>query len=74
MRPAISPAQYFHLVNRDDLLRALALLIALEQPSDAIVAARQLPEFIDILDMLRARDGLENLARAVDQMRRNTAA
>lgn len=71
--PFRQPA-YLHVVNRDDLLRALALLIALEQPSDALAAARQLPEFIDILDMLRARDGLENLARAIDQMRRNSAA
>jgi hypothetical protein len=61
-------------VNRDDLIRALAMLIALELPAPAREAARQLPEFIDILDLLRARDGLEQLAHALDQQRRDTAA
>lgn len=65
---------YISGVNRDDLLRALAVLIALELPGPAREAAQQLPEFIDILDLLRARDGVEQLARALDQKRRDTAA
>jgi hypothetical protein len=61
-------------VNRDDLLRALAFLIALEQPAVAREAALTLPPWIDILDLVRAADGLQQLAQALDALRRTTAA
>lgn len=61
-------------MNRDDLLRALAQLIALEHYSDAQAAARELPEFLDIVDLLRAADGLQQLARAFDAQRKGRAA
>jgi len=61
-------------MNRDDLLRALASLIALEQPAVARDAATALPPWIDVLDLVRAADGVQQLARALDQIRRTTAA
>ena len=61
-------------MNRDDLLRALAFLIALEQPASAREAAAALPPWIDILDLVRAADGIQQLAQALDRLRRNTAA
>jgi hypothetical protein len=61
-------------MNRDELLRALASLIALEQPATARAAATALPPWIDILDLVRAADGVQQLAQALDQLRRSTAA
>jgi hypothetical protein len=61
-------------MNRDDLLRALAEMIALERPLVAAEAAAQLPEFLDIVDLLQAADGVQQLARALDQIRRGEAA
>jgi hypothetical protein len=61
-------------MNRDDLLRALAALIALERPAVAAQAAVTLPEFLDIVDVLRAADGVQQLARALDAQRRDRAA
>lgn len=61
-------------MNRDDLLRALAALIALERPTVAAEAAAVLPDFLDIVDVLRAGDGVQQLARALDTVRRDRAA
>jgi hypothetical protein len=61
-------------MNRDDLLRALAALIALERPRAAAEAAAMLPESLDIVDVLRAGDGVQQLARALDAHRRDQAA
>lgn len=61
-------------MERDDLLRALAALIALEQPAVAAQAAANLPDFIDIVDLLRAADGVQQLARALDAARRPEVA
>jgi hypothetical protein len=61
-------------MNRDDLLRALASLIALEQPAVAREAATTLPPWLDILDLVRAADGVQQLAQALDGLRRATAA
>jgi hypothetical protein len=61
-------------MNRDELLRALALLTALEYPSVAREAAAVLPEWMDIVDLLRAGDGVQQLARAFDELRRGQAA
>lgn len=61
-------------MNRDDLLRALAALIALERQTVAVEAATTLPDSLDIVDVLRAADGVQQLARALDAKRRDRGA
>ncbi len=61
-------------MSGDDLLHHLAALIALERRSVADEAAATLPEWLDLVTVLRAKDGIEQLAHALDARRRRDAA
>jgi hypothetical protein len=61
-------------VSRDELLKALAVMTALEYPSVAREAVQLLPEFIEVIDVLRAEDGVQQLARALDAATRERVA
>lgn len=61
-------------VKPDDVVRALAILVACEEPQVAERIAAQLPPFLDLLDAVRASDGAMQLARSLDTLRRAQAA
>lgn len=62
-------------VDPQEVIRALAILIALEDRSTAERIAADLPEFLDPrLDCVRASDGAMQLAQVLDARRRASAA
>lgn len=58
-------------MNGQDVVRALAVLIALEDRATAERIASDLPDFLDPrLDCVRASDGAMNLAQVLDGRRK----
>lgn len=61
-------------VKPDDVVRALAVLIACEDRATAERVATELPPFLELVDAVRASDGAMQLAQALDARRRALAA
>lgn len=71
-RGASQDPGYPAAVKPQEVVKALAVLIACEQPHDADRIAADLPEFLNELDAVRAADGAMQLARSLDARRRAT--
>lgn len=56
-------------MSRDQLLDAVRVLIGLEHGAAAAAAAELLPAHLQVTDLLRAADGVQQLARALDTLR-----
>jgi hypothetical protein len=61
-------------VTPDDVVRSLAVLIALEDRATAERIAEDLPPFLELVDAVRASDGAMQLAQILDARRRAAAA
>jgi phosphohistidine phosphatase SixA len=59
------------VVTSDELVSAVQGLIDLEDRARAQEAAERLPEHVVVADLLRAADGLQQLARALATVRRS---
>lgn len=57
------------MVSGSDLLGAIHVLTALASPRAAREAAEQIPQHLDLADLLRASDGVQALAVAVADSR-----
>jgi hypothetical protein len=60
-------------VTGDDLMSAVQTLIEFDHRDQAHQAAAQLPEHLPVTDLLRAADGAQQLARALAELRRDSA-
>lgn len=61
-------------MDAQEVVKALAVLIALEDPAVAARVAADLPDFLDLVDAVRASDGAMQLAQSLDARRRERAA
>lgn len=67
-------AGHHEQVTGNDVVRAIQMLIDLDDRERSEHAAGRLPEDLPISDLLRAADGAQRLARAVAVLRRRAGA
>lgn len=61
-------------MDANEVVRALAVLIACEDRAVADRIAAELPPFLELVDAVRASDGAMQLAQSLDARRRERAA